>query len=134
MKIFFLKNSFCIKPLAWFGIVWNDNAFFTPNVLERGHTAKKTKNTKREHITTSIIQYTCGCCLDEEVLVAFLPVLKWSRRRAEVAVVIRSSGGRGDLGGPDCELTVILGRGLEGGQWLFDDVRGPLLETQLSLA
>jgi hypothetical protein len=30
---------------------------------------------------------------------------------------MRSSGGRGDLG-PDCELTVILGRGLEG-QWLL---------------
>lgn len=41
------------------------------------------------------------------------PVLKWRRLRADVAVVIRSSGGR-DERGPDCEFTVILeGRGLE---------------------
>lgn len=43
-------------------------------------------------------------------LVAQRPVLKLRRRRAEVAVAMRSSGGRGDRG-PDCELTVILGRG-----------------------
>lgn len=38
-------------------------------------------------------------------------------------MVIRSvSGGRQDFGGPDCELTVILGRGLwDTGHWPLDD-------------
>lgn len=56
------------------------------------------------------------CCL--VVLLAFLPVLKCKRLNADVAVAMRSSGGRG-VRGPDCELTVILplvlpliGRGL----------------------
>ncbi|KAK9696785.1 hypothetical protein QE152_g31355 [Popillia japonica] len=43
--------------------------------------------------------------------VAERPVLKLRRLRAEVAVAMRSSGGRGERG-PDCELTVILERGL----------------------
>lgn len=40
-----------------------------------------------------------------------------------MAVVMRSvSGGRKVFVGPDCELTVILGRGLWGtGHWLLDD-------------
>lgn len=51
-------------------------------------------------------RHTCCCCF-VAFLLAVLPVLKCSRRRAEVAVAIRSSGGRGARG-PDCELTVIL--------------------------
>lgn len=69
------------------------------------------------------------CCGLEPVLVAFLPDLKWRRRSAEAAVAMRSSGGRGDFGGgPDCELTVILGRGLDGGQCLVvEEISGELL-------
>lgn len=54
------------------------------------------------------MEFTC-CLL--AFLVVSRPVLKCNRLSADVAVLMRSSGGRGDLG-PDCELTVILGRGL----------------------
>lgn len=66
-------------------------------------------------VLNSLVFPSLTCCL--VFLLAFLPVLKCRRLSADVAVAMRSSGGRGARG-PDCELTVILllvaddGRGL----------------------